>query len=154
MIPAGVVRAGVPTRLIISGRQAAVGPNQGLGKLVGSTVNVVRLDSDDLCGSRLEATKKRAINVRSLTGSESDEDVLCGHIEFHESLDLGFRLVVVESNRLRANKTSFLSRIEMELDWGGGLECGINKGTEDLHDIYGAGTILARRNEISTSVIN
>ena len=42
----------------------------------------------------------------------------------------------------------------MELDWGGGLECGINKGTEDLHDIYGAGTILTRRNQVSITAIN
>ena len=93
LIPAGVVRAGVATRLIIGRGEVTVGANQGLGKLVGSAVNVVRLESDDLGSSRLEAME--VISVRPFKRPKSGEDVLRSHIKFHESLDLGFRLVVV-----------------------------------------------------------
>ena len=84
---------------------------------------------------------------------EGNEDVLCSHIEFHESLDLRFRLVVLGSDGLRAKEAGFLAGIEMELDWGGGSECGIDQGTEDFNGIDGAGTILTGRNEVSISVI-
>ena len=85
---------------------------------------------------------------------EDGEDVLRGHIEFHESLDLGLRLVVVARDCLRANETDFLSRIEMELDWGGGFECGVDQGTEDLHGIYGTGAVLTRQCEVSITAIS
>jgi len=67
LVPAGVVRASVVTRFIIGSGQAAVGANQGLGEFVGSAVDVVRLESNDLGGSRLEATKEWVISVSSLT---------------------------------------------------------------------------------------
>lgn len=57
---------------------------------------------------------------------ESGEDTLCGHVEFHESLDLPFSLGVAGGNGLRAKETGFLTRIEMDLNWGGGLETGID----------------------------
>jgi len=92
--------------------------------------------------------KGEMANVRSLTRPESGEDVLCSHVEFHESLDLNSRFVVVGSNGLRTQKTDFLASVEMELDWGGGLEfCGVDQSTEDLDGIDGSGTILTRRND-------
>ena len=155
LIPAGVVRAGVPTRLIVGRWQAAVGPNQGLGKIVGPTVDVVRLEGNDLGGSGLEAMKGMVINVRSLMRPESGEDILSGHVEFHESLDLDSSFIVVGGNLLGAKETGFLSGIEMELDRGGGVELvAADQGTEDLHGIYGAGAILTRRNQFSITAIN
>ena len=85
------------------------------------------------------------ISVCSLTRTESGEDVLCSHIEFHESLDLDVSFVVVVRDFLRAKQPGFLSGIEMELDWGGGLEGRVDQGTEDLHGIDSTGTILTRR---------
>ena len=55
LIPTGVIRAGVTTRLIVGGGQSAVCGDQGFCKLVGSAVDVVRFDSNDLGGSRFEA---------------------------------------------------------------------------------------------------
>jgi len=78
------------------------------------------------------------ISVRSLIGLENGEDVLRGHVKFHESLDLDFGFVVVFGDSLRAKESGFLASIEMELDWGGGFECGVDQSTEDLHGIDGA----------------
>jgi len=119
LVPAGVIGAGVAARLIIGGGQPTVGADQGLGKSVGSTVNIVRLDSDDLGASGLEAIMRMVISVRSCM---RPEDVLCCHVEFHESLDLSFSFGVAGGDILRTKETSFLSGIEMELDRGGGLE--------------------------------
>ena len=58
-VPASVVGAGVAARAIVGGGQAAVGADQGLGESVGSAVNVVGLEGDDLGGSRLEAVNAR-----------------------------------------------------------------------------------------------
>jgi len=59
----------------------------------------------------------------------------------------------VKGNCLGANETDFLSSIEMELDWGGRFERGVDQGTEDFHGIDGAGTILTRRSEVSITAI-
>ena len=66
LVPAGVVRAGVAARGIIGGGELAVGADQGLGEGVGSTVDVVSLDGDDLGRSRLEATNGWVINACTL----------------------------------------------------------------------------------------
>lgn len=53
--PASVIRASVTTRGIVSGGQLAVGADQGLCEGVGSAVDVVSLNSNNLGRSRLEA---------------------------------------------------------------------------------------------------
>jgi len=154
LVPASMVRTGVPTRLIIGGWQTAVGANQGLGEFVGSAVDVVRLDGDDFFGSRLEAINGSAISVHSSARQEGGEDVLSSHVEFHESFNLDSSFVVMGGNLLRTEETGFLSGIEMELDRGGGLELvAADQGAEDLHGIHGTGTILTRRNQVSTTVM-
>ena len=153
LVPTGVIRACITARLIIGRWQAAVGADQGLGKIVSSGVDVVRLDGDDFCGSGLEAMKGRVIRVLSVMRLGSGEDVLRSHVEFHESLDLNFSFVVVGSDVLGAKEAGFLSGIEVKLDWGGGFEFGVDQGAEDFHGIDGAGTILARWNEVLITAI-
>ena len=153
LVPASVVGTGVAASGIVGGRQAAVGADQGLGESVGSAVDVVTLDGDDLCGSGLEAVIALAISASSLMRQKSDEDVLCSHIEFHESLDRSSSFIVTGSNCLRTKETGFLARIEVDLDWGGGFEARGDQGTEDLHGIDGPGAILTRRNSVSITVI-
>jgi hypothetical protein len=150
--PTGVVRAGVAATGIIGGGQLAVGVDQGLGEGVGSAIDVVSLEGDDLGGPRLEAVKGRMINGCSLMRPDSGEDVLGSHVEFHESLNCNPGIMVGRGDRLRAKETSFLTGVEVNLEWGGGLEAGFNQDTEDLNGIDGTGTILTGRNEGSITV--
>ena len=92
------------------------------------------------------------ISVRSLTRPESGENVLCSHIEFHESLDRSSSFIVAGSNGLGTKETGFLTGIEVDLDRGGRFEARGDQDTEDLHGIDGTGTILTGRN-VSMTVI-
>jgi len=152
-VPAGVVRAGVTARGVVCGGQAAVGADQRLGKSVGSAVDVISLDSDDLGGSRLEAVNAWVIDACSSTRPEGGKDALCSHVEFHESLDLSSSGLVAGSNGLRAKEPSFLTGIEVDLYWGCWFEVRGDQGAEDLYDIDGTGTILTRRDDVSVIVI-
>jgi len=145
LVPASVVGAGVAASGIVGGGQAAVGADQGLGESVGSAVDVVTLDGDDLGGSGLEALNVLVISASSLMRPESGEDVLCSHVEFHESLDCSSSFIVASGNCLRTKETSFLTGVEVDLDWGGGFEARSDHGTEYFHGIDGTGTILNRR---------
>jgi len=149
LIPACVVRAGVATRGIVGGGQLAVGADQGPGESVGSAVDVVGLDGDDLGGSRLEAVKGWEISVCSLMRPGGGENVLGSHVELHESLDRSSGSGVAGGDSLGTEETGFLAGIEVDLEWGGGLEARGNQNTEDLHGIYGTGTILPGRNGVS-----
>jgi len=80
---------------------------------------------------------------------EKGEGVLCGHVEFHESLDRSPSVGVAGRNILRAKETSLLAGIEMEFDRGGGLEVGVDQDTEDLDGIDGTGAILERALDIN-----
>ena len=142
LAPAGVVGTGVAARGIIGSGQTAVGADQGPGVIVGSAVDIVRLESDDFGGSRLEAVKKWMINVRTSTKPESREDVLCSHVKFHECFDIRFSFGVASSDGLRAKETGFLAGIEVDLDRGGGLEIRGDQGPENLNSVDGAGTVL------------
>jgi len=84
------------------------------------------------------------ISVYSFMKLESGEDVLCGHVKFHESLDLSSSFLVAVGDILRTREAGFFSGIETELGWGGGFEAGLDQDTEDLDGVDGTGTILER----------
>ena len=142
LVPTGVVGAGVTASGIIGGGQAAVGGDQGLGESVGPAVDVVTLDGDDLGGPGFEAVNALVISACSSTRPETGEDVLCSHVEFHESLDRSSSFTVAGSNGLGTKKAGFLAGIEVNLDWGGGFETRGDQGTEDFHGIDGTRAIL------------
>jgi len=77
--------------------------------------------------------------------TDGGEDVLGGHVELHESLNRGSSLGIAGGDGLRTKEAGFLSGIEVNLDWGCGLEAGGNQHSEDLNCIYSAGTILTRK---------
>jgi len=149
LVPAGVVRAGVAAGRVIGNGQLAVGADQRLCEGVCPAVDVVSLDGDDLDGSRLEAVKGWMISVCSLTRLDSGGNILCGHVEFHESLDGCSSFGIVGGDGQGAEETGLLTGVEVDLDWGGGLKARGNQHAKDFNCIDGTGTILAGQNRVS-----
>ena len=148
LIPADVVRARVAARRVIGSGQLAVGADQGLREGIRSAVDVVSLDGDNLGGSRLKAIKGRMISICSFIRLDGGENVLGGHVEFHESLDSSSSSRVAGGDGLGAEETGFLAGIEMDLEWSRGLKAGGNQYAEDFNSIDDTGTILARRDQV------